>query len=208
MNNLPGADILLSSFPPSLAVDGNKYTLARVIAEELQELLSGCDDLRIYSRMDELDEELLDILAFDFAVSWYLYNGTIATKRAQIKSCFYVRRYMGTKAALVQALCDLCPGSSVEEWFEYGGDPYYFRVILDVTEQRLPIVQQDVERYINIFKSLRSVLESNNIVYRTRDDVGISDKGQVFFINTPKSSEHSSVRAGVYPESLLIESLY
>ncbi|MBQ8208623.1 MAG: phage tail protein I [Clostridia bacterium] len=204
MNDNFGTDVLLSSFPPSLAVDADKYALARVIAEELRALLGDCDKLRIYSRIDELDEELLDILAFDFAVSWYYYNGSIEIKRAQIKSCFYVHRHLGTKNSLVTALCDLCPGSNVEEWFEYGGEPYYFRIVIDVTEQRLPIVQSDVERYIEIFKSLRSVLESNKVIYRTRDTIEMSISDEYFIYGAPKSSEHTEVRAGVYPENTLL----
>lgn len=204
MNNKSDADVLLSSFPPSLALDPNKYAMARVVAEELSVLLDNCDNLRIYSRIDELDEELLDILAFDFAVSWYYYNGNIDIKRAQIKSCFYVHRHLGTKKSLETALSDLCPGSNVEEWFEYGGKPYYFRIIIDVTEQRLPIVQSNVERYIEIFKSLRSVLESNAVIYRTQCTVGITVSGEYFVYGTPKSSENNASRAGIFPENTLL----
>ena len=120
---------------------------------------------------------MLDILAKDFSVGWYLYDGTVEAKRAQIKSCFYVHRRLGTKSAMVTALSDLCPGSDVDEWFNYGGEPYHFRVLLDVTEQRTPINQSVVETYINLFKSLRSVLENDTIIYRSRNTVAIGVSG-------------------------------
>ena len=204
MNDGFKSNVLLSSFPDSLAVDAEKYALARVIAEELQTLLGDCDKLRIYSRIDELDEDMLDILAFDFAVSWYYYNGSIEIKRAQIKSCFYVHRHLGTKASLERALSDICPGSIVEEWFEYGGTPYYFRVIIDVTDQRLPIIQSDVERYINIFKSLRSVLEEKSVIYRSRGAVNVGLEFEYVVFRSPSSASENKTRAGIYPENTML----
>jgi len=204
MNDNIKADILLSSFPASLSVDTNKYALARVVAEELSQLFCDCDLIRIYSRIDELDEKLLDILASDFAVSWYYYNGSIEIKRAQIKSCFYVHRHLGTKRSLETALSDLCPGSGIEEWFEYGGEAYHFRIVIDVTEQRLPIVQSDVERYIEIFKSLRSVLEGNSVIYKTRAAIEIGMGVEYAICTSPRSAEFAEVRAGVYPDDTLL----
>lgn len=192
-------NVYLSSFPASLAVDPSKYALARAIADELRELNDRCDRLRIYSRIDELPEQLLDILAFDFAVSWYYYNGTLETKRAQIKSCFYVHKHLGTRGALETALSDVCPGTVLEEWFEYGGEPYYFRVILDISEQRLPIYQNDIEKKIEIFKSLRSVLEANSIIYRSRAYAEGTCKLDWHIATAPTASRAMQSRAGLYP---------
>lgn len=204
MTNIPGAETLLSSFPPSLAVDTDKYALAKTVAEELSKLIGDCNKLLIYSRIDELDETLLDILAFDFNVSWYWYNGTIETKRDQIKSCFYVHRHLGTKSALVTAISALCPGSDVEEWFEYGGEPYYFRIVIDVTNQRLPIVQSEIKRYIKIFKPLRSLLEGNNVIYKSAIGLEISVNCCSYIYSSPRSTEATAARAGIYPEKTLL----
>lgn len=197
----------LSSFPESLAIDSGKYALARVIAEELKSLCVDTQKVSIYGRIDELDEELLDILAFDFNVSWYLYNGTIDIKRSQIKSCFFVHRYLGTKAALEKALSDLYPGTTIEEWFEYGGAPYHFRIVLNITEQRLAVIQSEVERYINIFKSLRSVLEDNSIIYKSSNTIGFSLKTDYVIFGAPKSSEGIDTRAGIWPDNTMLFTL-
>ena len=192
-------NVYLSSFPASLAVDPSKYALAKVIADELRKLNDDCDRLRIYSRIEELPEPLLDILAFDFAVSWYYYNGTLETKRAQIKSCFYVHKHLGTRGALETALSDICPGTVLEEWFEYGGEPYYFRVVLDISEQRIPILQSDIEKKIEIFKSLRSVLEKNSVIYRSKGSVEVSCAVDYHIMKAPAASRAMQARAGLYP---------
>lgn len=193
MNNGITRENLLWTLPAALQQDEDKRAVATVVADELTTLYKDNRLLALYTRIDELDEALLDILAKDFSVSWYLYDGTVNSKRAQIKSCFYVHRRLGTKSAMITALSDLCPGSDVFEWFEYGGEPYHFRVLLDVTEQRTPIKQSVVETYINIFKSLRSILENDEIIYRSRNTVAVGVSGQYVF--------YTARLCGTFPEA-------
>lgn len=162
-------ETLLSTFPYALARDPTKIPLAMSCSEELQQLYDDNNKLIIYANIYELPENLLDILAEDFKIDWYLYDGTLETKQAQLQSCFYVHRHLGTKGALVFALSDICPGTDIEEWNEYGGKPYHFRIILDVTEQRLPISQDIVNKIVNVVKPARAVLEENSIIYRSRN---------------------------------------
>ena len=171
MSKIITSTSLMSVFPHSLARDPDKEALAKSASQELQSLIEDNDRLAIYTAINKLPEDLCDVLADDFKVDWYLANGTLETKRAQIASCFDVHRHLGTKAALVYALSDICPGTDIQEWFEYGGLPYYFRIILDVTEQRLPISHDIVTGIVNVVKSLRSVLEDDSIIYRCHNIV-------------------------------------
>ena len=58
-----------------------KEKLAQVIADELIGLYNDTDLLRIYARIDELDEQLLDILAYDYKIDWWDKGLTLAEKR-------------------------------------------------------------------------------------------------------------------------------
>lgn len=95
----------------------------------------------------------------------------VDAKRDLIKTNFYVHRHLGTKGAVKAALSALFPGSLVEEWFEYGGKPYFFRVILDITEPRVSISNDAILRAVLMYKSLRSWLEENAIIYRRRETI-------------------------------------
>jgi phage tail P2-like protein len=144
------------------------YALATVIADLLSGQVDEIRKLKIYSQIDNLPEPLLDILAYDFKVDWYGYDYDIDVKRAQLKDSFNVHRHLGTRGAVERALSDIYPGTEVEEWFDYGGDPYHFRVLLDVTDQRVSISQDEIIRAIEMFKSRRSHLQDNNLIYRSR----------------------------------------
>lgn len=166
---------LISTFPYALQYDKTKSALAASVAAELQQTFADNERLIIFPCIDRLNEEILDILAHDFKVDWYLYNGNLETKREQIKSCFYIHRHLGTRKTMDTALSDLCPGSMVEEWNEYGGNPYYFRIILDLTNPRIPVTHDAINNIVQIIKPARAVLEGNSIVYRIRQNflVGI-----------------------------------
>ena len=181
MNNGITRENLLRTFPYALQQDKEKLALATVIADELTALYRDNRFLALYTRIDELDEALLDILAKDFSVGWYLYDGTVEEKRAQIKSCFYVHRRLGTKAAVETAISAIYPDTKVSEWFEYSGDPYHFRLLVDATYEN---VDQEKHRRvlerIEFYKNLRSVLDgieyfanSNSLSY-----VGVAFVGE------------------------------
>lgn len=171
MNNSHGltSENLMQSLPQVLKNDANLAALASSIADTLAKRRTEIRMAAIYSRIDELPEDLLDILAYDFKVDWYNYDYPIEAKRNLLKSCWYVHRRLGTKGAIVTALSDIYPGSTVEEWFEYGGEPYFFRVVLDVTEQYMTISHAEIVRTIDIYKSLRSQIEDDAIYYRSRN---------------------------------------
>jgi len=164
---------LLRTLPDVLRNDENMLALASSIADILSARKSEIDSLRIYTRIDELPEDLLDILAYDFKVDWYGYDYGIEAKRSLIKNSFNVHRHLGTCGAVEKALSDIYPGSEVEEWFEYGGDPFYFRILLDVTNQRVAITHDEIIRTLNIYKSLRSHLQDSAVIYRSRAHITI-----------------------------------
>jgi phage tail P2-like protein len=161
-------DNLLRTLPDVLKNDKKMYALATVIADLLSGQVDEIRKLKIYSQIDNLPEPLLDILAYDFKVDWYGYDYDIDVKRAQLKDSFNVHRHLGTRGAVERALSDIYPGTEVEEWFDYGGDPYHFRVLLDVTDQRVSISHDEIIRAIEMFKSRRSHLQDNNVIYRSR----------------------------------------
>ncbi|MCF8017849.1 MAG: phage tail protein I [Vallitaleaceae bacterium] len=159
---------LIRTLPSFLRNDEKMRLLATVISDILSARTDEIDTLRIYTQIDKLPEPLLDILAYDFKVDWYGYDYGIEAKRALLKDSFNVHRHLGTLGAVEKALNDIYPGSEVEEWFDYGGNPYYFRVLLDVTNQLVSISHEEIIRAIEMFKSLRSHLQDNTVIYRSR----------------------------------------
>lgn len=161
MNNDIESIDLTRSLPPALKHDPKMIALAQSIAQQLQVNARIIEKNIIYARLDELDEKTLDVLAYDLHVDWYDYTYPIEVKRQTIRDSVKVHRKLGTKYAVETALGAVFPGAKVEEWFTYGGKPYYFRITADLPETGVTAAQQRriLER-VQFYKNLRSHLES------------------------------------------------
>ena len=159
MNDLYSIDFT-RSLPPALKNDPNMLALARSIAEQLQVTAQQIKQNIIYARIDELDEQTLDILAYDLHVDWYDYSYPIEVKRRTIKDSVKVHRRLETKYAVETALGAVFPGTKVQEWFEYGGDPFRFKVIIGAAEGVTAQQQAAVLERVRFYKNLRSHLET------------------------------------------------
>ena len=160
MNNIITAETLLSSLPQVLAEDENMYALASSIADLLAARVKEMDDLSIYANIDSLPEQLLDILAYDFKIDWWDADYSIEQKRRVLKSSWEVHKRLGTAGAVSRSVAAVYSGAKVEEWFDYGGRPYHFKLIIDVTEQGLePNKHKRMLERVNWYKNLRSVLD-------------------------------------------------
>lgn len=166
MNNGFTVENLMRVLPTPLDRDPGMHELGHTAAEALVRLWTNLHMPRLYTRIDELPESLLDILAKDFKVDWYNYDHSIETKRNVIKDSFFIHRHLGTKAAFARALSDVYPNSSAQEWYEYGGNPFYFRIIVDATKQREPIVLTDLHRTIDLYKPMRARMEGDTAIVR------------------------------------------
>ncbi len=171
MSNI-NADSLYKQYPPVLKKDDRFAVIGEILAEELAKNREYCDAIMIYTAIDKLSEEVLDALAYDFNVEWYDYEGTLAEKRKTIKECISIHRYKGTKYAVETALQSVYTQAKVQEWYEYGGEPYHFKVIINDSTN-------DVERRdrilakVKYYKNLRSVLEETIFIVGLSSDIKI-----------------------------------
>lgn len=156
-------EAILSVFPNALV---SKRKLAEVVADTLISLYNDNDLLRIYTRIDELDEMLLDVLAYDFKIDWWNENLTLSEKRRTVKDHFAVHRSLGTVGAVEKAVSAIYD-TKVSEWFDYGGSPYHYKLVAD-TAGEIPDNGKfnailDKRKY---YGNLRSVLDAVTFVVK------------------------------------------
>lgn len=107
-------------------------------------------------------ENILPWLAFAVSVDDWNDGWTEEIRRNVIRSSIEVHKKKGTIGALRKALEAFnYENIKVEEWFDYGGDPYFFRVFFDVTEPGFDVsILPDVQKVIDNTKNARSHLEN------------------------------------------------
>ena len=148
---------LVVTLPPALRTDPSVVALAEALSELLAARPAEIERLRIYPAIDTLEEPLLDILARDFKVDWWDPEYSLEEKRRTLKDSWRVHKLLGTRAAVETAISAIYPHTQVLEWFEYGGEPYYFRLDINITNDTIDSAKQRrVLERMNFYKSLRS----------------------------------------------------
>nr|DAX79243.1 MAG TPA: tail protein [Caudoviricetes sp.] len=119
---------LLDILPPNLLADKQIYAAARALDDELQKITAATRNALLLPRLDELSEEVIDLLAWQWHVDFYEPSMSIETKRQLVRESIAWHRIKGTKAAVEKMARTVFKGGVVTEWFEYGGEPYHFRI--------------------------------------------------------------------------------
>lgn len=172
MSKQISAESLYSLYPPVLKSDVDFAVIGNIIAEELAKSRCLCDRLTIYAAIDRLPEAVLDVLAGDFNVEWYDYEGTIEEKRRTIQECISIHRYKGTKYAVETALQSVYSTAKVQEWFEYGGEPYHFKVVI-YDSSNDTVKRSRILAKVKYYKNLRSVLEETVFMIGLSADISL-----------------------------------
>ena len=132
------------------------------IYEKLDELfgarLDEFDVSLIATNPDLIPAKLLPHLAASFDIET---NGANEQSiRKLIKNAFIIKK--GTVESIKVALKSFFAGASIEEWYQYGGEPYFFRV--KVLLDGVSFDSWDkLEAIVSTYKNVRSVLDRISI---------------------------------------------
>ena len=162
---------LLDILPPNLLADKQIHAAARTLDDELQKITAATRNALLLPRLDELSEEVIDLLAWQWHVDFYESSMSIETKRQLVRESIAWHRIKGTKAAVEKMARTVFKGGVVTEWFEYGGEPYHFRIDLLTAPN---ITQDDTARLlavVNAAKNVRSVLDELRFRREAQNDM-------------------------------------
>lgn len=114
--------------PPSISSDEEVQRTAKAIEENLNMASRLIPMTAVYARIDELPESVLDALAWQLHVDVYDEDMSLAQKRKLVKNAIKDHKYKGTTWAVKSVVEVILNYAKVEEWYEYGGSPFHFRV--------------------------------------------------------------------------------
>ena len=154
----------------------------------------------IYPKIDELAENVVDNLAVQLHVDFYDYTLPVAKKRALVKQSIAWHQIKGTKAAVEQVIQTVFNQGHVQEWFEYDGSPYHFRVDVIESDDIDAATIGQVVKAINSTKNVRSWLDGIGFYRRigeSRYRGCVVTSGKAYVIGPPVSHD-SVINSGAY----------
>lgn len=145
-----------------LRTDPTAIALARVVEPYLRRLATLVIQVLLLPRVYDLTEAALDALARDLHITWYDPLATLEVKRKLVADSDKVHMRLGTPYAIEQVSSTYFSDAVVKEWFEYGGEPYFFRVHTSNVAAAIAR-RSEFMRRIEQTKNVRSVFEGIQI---------------------------------------------
>jgi phage tail P2-like protein len=127
---------LLDFLPESIASDPEIIALSLALDPELRDVGAAIIEAVILPRIAELDDDILDELAWAFRLN-RLQIWDVATtdgKRALLVNVFAIRKKSGTRFSIRRVFDLLTVVGRVIEWWEEGAPAYTYRLRLFVDE--------------------------------------------------------------------------
>jgi len=143
---------ITDALPQIVAKEPWAQAMAYAINRQLGQLVTYADGVKIFASLDKMPDAVLDILAGELRLPYYDQSYTTAVKRELVKGAMPYWATAGTVESLTKILINIFGDAEIEEWFEYGGQPGYFRIlttnpnVTGETLEQFTKTAQDVKR--------------------------------------------------------------
>lgn len=119
-------DILPYTFkkPEYMAMSSAMSSLHKIIYDKMSSVLFWAD-------IENAAPVLLDLMAAELDAPFYSSDMTVEQKRASIVAAYKYNRTIGTVSSVEGLLSAAFGTGKVSEWFEYGGEDFYFKLKIE-----------------------------------------------------------------------------
>lgn len=161
---------LLELLPENFRSDPDIIAASKAVDKEFIALTQSIKNVLTYADIDNASEQVVDMLAAELNVDYYDKSLSLADRREAVKDAILIHQINGTKKALLRVFELLQMRAVIKEWFEYGGEPYTFKVeILEVSNRGLSEETNALlDKLIEWHKNVRSHMTELNIYLTNR----------------------------------------
>ena len=163
---------LLDILPPVLAADLQVRAATLTIDEEHRKITEQIKNLALLYSLDNLPEAWVDELAWQCHVDFYDTSLPLEQKRELVKKSDAWHRRKGTPSAVEELINTVFGDGKVEEWFEYEGSPYHFRVVTNNSD--LTSVQEKAAAFVRALQTVKNTRSKfDSIVILQTEDTNL-----------------------------------
>lgn len=134
-----------------------------IFFESIEKILKHVHSMaNVVSKNYESSEILLDVIAIEENVDLYDSTLSFEQKKNLINRSEFLKRRKGTRAALENALMAIYSDVEIYEWWEYGGDPFHFKIEIPMPEHQSEETNEFLLRVIETYKRTTAILDGIN----------------------------------------------
>lgn len=147
--------------PDALVRKAEVQALSYALRQAIRRLMDDCKSISVYAAIESLPEEMLDLLAVELGTQYYDTALPIENKRELVAGTMVWYLTSGAPSAVEELVAAVFGEGEVKEWFEYGGEPYYFKVRTNAPLR--PDILEQFAQILNNVKNARSHIESVDV---------------------------------------------
>ena len=169
MHNLTDVK-LIDLHTPSIADDPNVKAMSEALDVLLHETVGFVENVAIIKRIvrrTATESWLVDEMAHQWHVDFYDPTLPFETRLELVANWIELHLLKGTPAVVEKIVTIVFADAEVEEWFEYDGVPYAFKVGTEITDVTGDEMKKLVDAIFSV-KNTRSWLEGINVLWRAR----------------------------------------
>lgn len=157
--------------PFNIAKDKNIKDLSCVIDNIAIDIKQKTEMVLLLPKLKELPDSILNELAYQFHVDFYREYFDHDTKVKLIESSITTHKIKGTPYAVEKVCTDIFKSAKVVENWEYGGEPYHFKVSF-IKEAVTDVSKIDsLMEAISSTKNVRSWCDEIGFITETNNDI-------------------------------------
>lgn len=165
--------------------------LSCAISNALYNLIEYCKSTSVYSEIDAANSQVLDMLATELDAQYYDTELDINAKRQIVKKALIWHMSAGTPSAVEELITAVFGEGTIEEWFEYGDDPYFFKIKTNakLTEDINTRFSSMLKKVINTRSHIRAIeihREANQTIYPCFGTITISKPAAIIDVYSEK----------------------
>lgn len=153
---------LLDLIPPNLRSDPTIVAAAEALNQQLQAVTQLIPGVSILHQIDTLPEDWVDALAWQWRAPFYDQSLPLEQKRELVRKALAWHKRKGTPSAVEELVATIFGSGTVQEWYEYGGEPAYFKVLTNDPSATSDKANEFLAA-VNAVKNVRSWLEAIEI---------------------------------------------
>ena len=174
--------ILQDVMPSNLLKDSNTNAIAESLNNELGQVSQVTREALILPRLDELDEQVIDMLAWQYHVDFYELADDIDMKRKMVRESLLWHMKKGTKYAIIKALDILGIEAEYKNWYEFepAHEPYTFEIYARVRDDyyRHHSYEQMIQ---NIYRMVNKSKAARSLMSRLETEIGRKEEMKIYY---------------------------
>lgn len=158
---------MLQVMPEPLKYKVEVVALSYAIKRAIGKMVGYAERASVYAAIDKLPEDILDLLAVELRAQYYDEDMDISIKREIVKKTMLWYHRAGTPSAVEELISAVFGEGEISEWFEYGGEPYHFKIKTDAV-----LSASDMEYFEKIIRNVKNVRSHLEEIQLSREHEG------------------------------------